>query len=146
MIELLELDRGECLSLLAANSGRVGRVSVSVPAAPPILRPVNYVFDRETESVVFRSAPDSALHGALGPSAAVFEIDGGDPVERTGWSVIVVGDSEEVTDSAEIDRLDELELEPWAPGPKVRWVRVRATSATGRRIVRGPDVVPDDGA
>jgi hypothetical protein len=107
-----------------------------------MLRPVNYVFDGETQSVVFRSAPSSELHDVLGSSIAVFEIDGGDTVERTGWSVIAVGDSEEVTDSAEIGRLEDLELEPWAPAPRVRWIRIRATSATGRRIVRTPDVGP----
>lgn len=143
---MLELERPECLRLLAGTSGRVGRVCADVPGSAPILRPVNYLFDGETQSVVFRSAPGSALHRLLRSSTAVFEIDGGDPVERTGWSVIVVGDSEEVTDLAEIGRLDELELEPWAPGPKVCWVRIRVASAAGRRIVRGPDVVPGHGA
>jgi uncharacterized protein len=49
--------------------------------------------------------------------------------------VIIVGEAEEVTDPAEIDRLKGFELEPWAPGLRTRWMRIRATSASGRRIV-----------
>lgn len=144
LIELLELDRGECLRLVAANSGRVGRVAVDVPDSPPIVRPVNYVFDHRSESVVFRSAPGSKLRSAVASATAVFEIDGGDPVERTGWSVIIVGEAEELTDRAEIERLEDLYLESWAPGAKTHWVRIRPTSASGRRIVRTPDVMPGD--
>lgn len=144
MIELLELGRGECLGLVAANSGRVGRIAVDVPDSPPIVRPVNYVFDDRSQSVVFRSAPGSKLSSVVNSATAVFEIDGGDPVERTGWSVIIVGEVEELTDPAEIERLENLELEPWAPGAKTHWVRIRATSASGRRIVRTSDVMPGD--
>ena len=93
---------------------------------------------------MFRSAPGSKLTRILDSAMAVFEIDGGDPVERTGWSVIIVGEPEEVTDSADIDRLEDLELEPWAPGAKTHWVRIRTTSASGRRIVRTVDSPPGD--
>ena len=65
---------------------------------------------------MFRSALGSGLLAALSSGPATFEIDGGDPVERTGWSVIIAGQSEEVTDPAEIERLEAFELEPWAPG------------------------------
>ena len=48
----------------------------------------------------------------------------------------MVGEAEEVTEPAEIDRLEDLELEPWdRPGLKTHWVRIRATSVSGRRIV-----------
>ena len=49
--------------------------------------------------------------------------------------MIIVGEAEEVTDPAEIDPLESLELEPWAPGLRTHWVRIRATSVSGRRIV-----------
>jgi len=141
LIALVELDRGECLRLVAATSGRVGRIAVAVddPDSPPIVRPVNYVFDERSQSVVFRSGPGSKLSRVRESASVVFEIDGGDPVERTGWSVIIVGKPEDVTDRAEIDRLDELQLEPWAPGGKAHWVRIPTTSASGRRIVRSLD-------
>ena len=133
MIEFAEIDRDWCLEMLVAASGGVGRIAVSV--SPPMVRPVNYAFDERTQSVVFRSALGSKLREGLSSGTAAFEIDGTDPVERAGWSVIVVGEAEEVTDPAEIDRLEGFELEPWAPGLRTHWVRIRATSASGRRIV-----------
>ena len=106
-----------------------------------MIRPVNYAFDDETQSVVFRSALGSKLRDGLSSGNAAFEIDGGDAVERTGWSVIIVGEAEEVTDPAEIARLEDFGLDPWAPGIKTHWVRIRATSASGRRIVRVSDAM-----
>jgi uncharacterized protein len=111
----------------------VGRIGLSV--SPPTIRPVNYAFDDQTQSVVFRSGLGSKLREGLSSGTAAFEIDGTDPVDQTGWSVIIVGEVEEVTDPAEIERLEGFELEPWAPGVKTHWVRIRATSASGRRIV-----------
>ena len=107
-----------------------------------MIRPVNYVFDDQSQSVLFRSAPGSTLHAAVASATAAFEIDGSDPVARTGWSVIVVGPVEEVSDPAEVGRIEELELEPWAPGLRGHWVRIRAVSASGRRIVRA--FAPDE--
>jgi uncharacterized protein len=141
MIEFLEIDRKGCLRMLAAASGRIGRIAVGGPGWPPMIRPVNYAFDDRTESVVFRSALGSKLREGLGSGSATFEIDGGDPVERTGWSVIIVGEAEKVTDPAEIQRLEDFELEPWAPGVRTHWVRIRAASASGRRIVRVSDAM-----
>jgi len=133
VIEFAEIDRDRCLQMLGAASGGVGRIAVSV--SPPMIRPVNFAFDEPTQSVVFRSALGSRLREGLSSGTAAFEIDGADPVERAGWSVIIVGEAEEVTDPAEIDRLEGFELEPWAPGLRTHWVRIRATSASGRRIV-----------
>ena len=108
-----------------------------------MIRPVNYAFDDRTESVVFRSAMGSKLREGLSAGVATFEIDGTDPIDRTGWSVIVVGEAEEVTDPAEIDRLKDFELEPWAPGVRTHCVRIKATSASGRRIVYVSDAMLD---
>ena len=143
MIEFIEIDQKGCLRMLAAGSGHVGRVAVGAPGSPPVVRPVNYAFDDQTESVVFRSAMGSKLREGLGSGVATFEIDGSDPVDRTGWSVIVVGEAEEVTDAAELDRLEGFELEPWAPGVRTHWVRIRATAASGRRIVYVSDAMLD---
>ena len=141
MIEFLEIDRDGCIQMLAAASGRVGRIALSGSGAPPVIRPVNYAFDDQTQSVVFRSALGSKFRKALSSGTAAFEIDGVDPVERTGWSVIIVGEVEEVADAGETDRLEGFELEPWAPGLKTHWVRIRPTTASGRRIVRVSDAM-----
>lgn len=132
-IDFLEMGRDGCMRMLAAASGGVGRIALSV--SPATIRPVNYAFDDQTQSVVFRSALGSKLREGLSSGTAAFEIDGTDPAEQTGWSVIIVGEAEEVTDPGEIERLDAFELEPWAPGAKTHWVRISATSVSGRRIV-----------
>ena len=57
-----------------------------------------------------------------------------DPVERVGWSVIVEGFTEEITNPSELRRIEQLQLEPWAPGHKGHWIRIRASTVSGRRI------------
>ncbi len=106
MIESVDIAPDECRRMLAAAAGGVGRIALS--GHPAMIRPVNYAFDDETRSVVFRSALGSRLREGLGSGTAAFEIDGTDPVERAGWSVIMVGEAEGVTDPAEIDRREDL--------------------------------------
>ena len=130
--QVAELDRGECLQLLAATS--LGRLAVNVEGWPPVIRPVNYLFDQSSQSIVFRSARGSKFTALLLSAEAAFEIDGIEPDARIGWSVIVIGAAEEITQAAEIERLDQLGLRPLAPGDKPYWVRIRATVVTGRRI------------
>jgi uncharacterized protein len=131
--EMLELTRPECLRLLAAT--RVGRIAVSVAGRDhPVIRPVNYIFDTPSQAVLIRSAPGSKLRALLGSSRAAFEIDWADPVARVGWSVIVVGVTEEVTNASELRRIEGLGIEPWAPGEKGHWIGIRANTVSGRRI------------
>jgi len=131
--EMLELTRAECLRLLAATG--FGRIVVSVPDWDhPVIRPVNYVFDEPSQSVLIRSAPGSKLHDVLRSSKAVFEIDFAHPDGRTGWSVIISGVAEEVTDAAELRRMEQLDLEPLAPGYKGHWICIRTNTVSGRRI------------
>lgn len=131
--EMLELNRAECLALLAVTA--VGRIAISVTGwDQPMLRPVNYVFDESTQSVVIRSGAGSKWYALLRSSRAAFEIDGTDPAERVGWSVIILGVAEEITDPAELRRIETLGLDPWAPGHKDSWFRIRANTVSGRRI------------
>lgn len=135
MSELVELERDDCLRLLAET--RLGRLAVSTPDAPaPVIRPVNYVFDTSSQSVVFRSAHGSKFTALLLSGQASFEIDGSDSEAETGWSVIVQGPVEEITGDAELTRLEGIGLNPWAPGEKPHWIRLRATVVSGRRIAR----------
>jgi nitroimidazol reductase NimA-like FMN-containing flavoprotein (pyridoxamine 5'-phosphate oxidase superfamily) len=138
--EIVELTRDECLRLLTSQD--FGRVVVNIGEGPPVIRPVNYVFDQPTQSVVFRSAPGSKLHALRHSDTAAFEIDGVDEDSQTGWSVIIHGVASEVTNPVEISRLDRLGLEPWAPGPKPRWVQIRAHTVSGRRIALPHGAVP----
>lgn len=137
---MLELSREACLDLLAAH--RFGRLAVVMSNGAPVIRPVNYVFDRSSQSVVFRTARGSKLHALLHAVEAAFEIDGIDEGARTGWSVLIEGVTAEVDGPADIRRLNRLGLQPWAPGPKPHWVRIRAWTVSGRRIVLPDDAVP----
>jgi uncharacterized protein len=131
--EMLDLSREECLRLLASNS--FGRLAVNLGKAPPVIRPVNYVFDEPSQSVVFRTAHGSKFHALLRSANAAFEIDGIDPGSRTGWSVILRGVTDEITDPSKVRHLNSLGLEPWAPGDKPHWVHISAWTVSGRRIV-----------
>ncbi len=131
--EMLNLDRSDCLRLLATTG--VGRIAISVPEWDhPVIRPVNYLFDTASQSVLIRTAPGSKLHATLRSARAAFEIDGIDEAGRVGWSVIIVGVSEEITNAVELRRIEGLGLEPWAPGRKDHWIRIRANTVSGRRI------------
>ena len=67
-IEMLELPREECLRLLASHS--FGRLAVSMGERAPVLRPVNYLFDDASQSVVFRTAVGSGFPPCCGQSRA----------------------------------------------------------------------------
>jgi nitroimidazol reductase NimA-like FMN-containing flavoprotein (pyridoxamine 5'-phosphate oxidase superfamily) len=138
--EMLDLARSECLRLLAQH--RFGRLAVNIGHTAPVIRPVNYVFDEPSQSVVFRTALGTKLHALLHSAQAAFEIDGIDPEERTGWSVVIVGVAERITNPAELRRLERHELETWAPGDKAHWMRIRAFTISGRQIVRMGEDLP----
>lgn len=129
---LTELSREECLRLL--GTAVVGRVVVLTPGHTPVIRPVNYVFDERSQSIVFRCAHGTKLISLLAAARAWFEVDEIDPVGRTGWSVIIAGVTEPVTERPEVARLERLALHSWVTGPGAHWMRVRARVVSGRRI------------
>ena len=124
-----ELTRSECFDLLAREL--MGRLAF-VDERGPIVLPVNFVLDRHM--VVFRAEEGAKLDAASRGSRVAFEVDGIEAATHTGWSVVVRGEAVEVTDPAELARLRELPLYPWAPGAKDRYVRILPATLTGRRI------------
>jgi nitroimidazol reductase NimA-like FMN-containing flavoprotein (pyridoxamine 5'-phosphate oxidase superfamily) len=134
---MLELPREECLRLLASES--VGRLAVNIGSGPPVIRPVNYVFDACSQSIVFRTAEGSKFHALVQSAQAAFEVDRVEEASHTGWSVIIQGVTDVVTRPSDIRRLDGLGVEPWDPGQKVHWVHIRAWTVSGRRIVLTAD-------
>ena len=137
-----ELGREECLRLLGA--AKVGRVVVLTPGGTPVIRPVNYVLDGASQSVVFRCAEGTKLVSLLHAARAWFEVDAIDPVDCTGWSVIVAGVTEAVTRADEIRRLDGLALDSWVASPGAVWIRVRARVVSGRRVRRSVGTTDHD--
>lgn len=127
-----ELSQTECLRLLAAH--QVGRIAVVVDGQPVIL-PVNYRTDDGT--VVFRTDAGTKLRGA--PMAQVaFEIDEIDESSHEGWSVLVEGVGQDITDTvdARSEELRVLPVSPWAPGDKAYWIKVVPRALSGRSLRR----------
>ena len=121
------LDRSQCFDAL--RTVPVGRV-VMVVGGSPFVVPVNFSVDGE--SVVFRTEDGTKLRAA-GRGSVAFEADEYDTATRTGWSVVVHGDAHEI-DPPRADDVPVLDPDPWAGGEKPHWVRIHATSVTGRRV------------
>ncbi|MEW2166046.1 pyridoxamine 5'-phosphate oxidase family protein [Streptomyces sp. NPDC007084] len=129
--ELVELDPEQCRERLSTHG--VGRVAADTPDGLVVL-PVNYsVADGE---VTFRTAPGSTIASAVG-SRVAFEVDHVDASHSQGWSVLVQGRAQAVTDDDTVRRLDSLaHSRPWAGGEdRNLWIRIDEQRITGRRIV-----------
>lgn len=119
----------ECQTLLRQH--HLGRLAF-VRDDLPVILPVNYVIDEDR--VVFRTDPGTKFDAAARDALVAFEIDGVDPRNRTGWSVLVRGRAHHVRDDDELTRLRSLPLAPWAPGIRPHYVRIAPMETTGRRI------------
>jgi len=107
-------------------------VAVTVEALPTIF-PVNFIL--LDGSVVFRTGDGTKLDAAARNAVVAFEADAIHSLEHHGWSVVVIGMAEEVTDPTEVDRTSQMGLRPWAPGSRSHVVRIQAHTVTGRRII-----------
>ena len=125
------LQPAQCWRLLAGEE--LGRVAVLVDGVPEIY-PVNHIVDAET--IVFRTDRGSKLLSMVRSPSVCFEVDGTDPLERRGWSVMVRGRAVEVAGGDAIARLTALGLRYWAPGEKQHWIRIEPERVSGRRINR----------
>jgi hypothetical protein len=102
------------------------------------VQPVNFaLFEGD---VVVRTATGSKLAAAVRQAVVAFEVDDFDAEARTGWSVVVVGRARLISGGPELAALRALPLDPWAPGARDRFVRIRPELISGRRI---PARVPD---
>jgi uncharacterized protein len=126
---LEELSRAECLRLLATAT--VGRISYTRQALPAV-EPVNFAL--HDGAIVIRTDAGSKLAAATRRAVVAFQADDLDPVLRSGWSVTVVGPCEEVSDATDLAGLDNLGLEPWAPGTRNHFIRIEPRIVTGRRL------------
>ncbi|HSA52146.1 MAG TPA: pyridoxamine 5'-phosphate oxidase family protein [Yinghuangia sp.] len=124
---MTDMAEDECFARLALHS--VGRVSPASCDRPFVL-PVNYVLDER--DIVFRTTPDSSLAEVEGPVA--FEVDDLLQSARLGWSVLVTGEAERLTDETETRRLATRAPEPWPGGERPVWIRIRPKRVTGRRV------------
>src|SRR5690348_15001388 len=104
------LDRDECLRLL--TTATLGRIGISSGALPVIL-PVN--FRLVGDAIVFRTAPGTKLDAATRGAVVAFEVDDMDPIEHTGWSVMVTGVARPVTEPAALAAVRPERVARWAP-------------------------------
>lgn len=127
-IEIQTLAEAECLGLL--RSQPVGRL-VFTENALPAIRPVNYRLDGH--DVIVRASPETWI-SRLNGSIVAFEVDQIDPRNHTGWSVVVLGKAELITDIDQLVRLADPTYRPWAGGKHDRCMRLRPGQITGRRL------------
>jgi uncharacterized protein len=136
-VEILTV--AECRELLEGHHfGRFGFVD-SVGVFPSII-PVNYLLDGD--KIVIRTDAGSKLAAALRGAPVAFEVDGVDETHQVGWSVVVRGHAEEVTDEDTIAELRQTPLLAWHPRTKARYIRINASQVIGRRI-NIADLLPD---
>lgn len=126
---LVDLSEEACVKLL--TEADLGRLAVMVDGRPEIF-PVNHVFDEVDGYVTFPTNANTKLHAALHWPYVAFEVDGMDDI--SGWSVLVVGAAEEITDPDVIARVAARRNTVWRAGAFMHWLRIVPEKITGRRI------------
>lgn len=128
---LSDLTSAECAEFLALSW--MGRLGVIVDDHPEIF-PVNHAFDPVTGDIAFPSRSGTKLATAIAAPWVAYEVDGVDGDDGSGWSVLVIGRAEELTDQHEIDKMIRLRKARWALSEKSHWLVIRPVRVTGRRI------------
>jgi uncharacterized protein len=105
----------ECRELLTRHHfGRFGFMD-AVGVLPSIV-PVNYLLNNDR--IVIRTDAGSKLVAALRGAPVAFEVDGVDQDHQVGWSVVVRGRAEEITDEDKLAELRQTPLLAWHPRAK----------------------------
>lgn len=131
------LSREECLALLRGHLG-LGRIGYVVDGVPVIV-PVNFMLDGD--SVVFCTAKGSKLSWLSNHSRLAFQADHSHPADESGWSVLIRGTAQEITDPAEI-RVVRSGPRSWAVPSTEHWVRIVIDQVSGRWLGRPAHSAP----
>jgi len=122
------LDREACLVLLPTVV--IGRVAWAASSDDLRVVPVNFVLDGD--SIVFRTTRGGKLDAVQHGVTLTFEVDDVEPALRVGWSVVLSGRAEVVTDRGQIRHLEQLAGAPWPAMTEPVFVRLSCTrSAAG---------------
>jgi uncharacterized protein len=127
-IERLSPD--ECFLLLKSRD--LGRIAFSVEGQPEVF-PINYAM--EGHIVVFRTAAGTKLDHV--PKARLaFEVDDWDPKLGMGWSVVIKGLAEDITQNLgrTAEHIRKAPVHPVAPGERWHWLAIRPSEVSGRRF------------
>jgi nitroimidazol reductase NimA-like FMN-containing flavoprotein (pyridoxamine 5'-phosphate oxidase superfamily) len=131
--QLVALPRAESLRLLRSVS--VGRL-VFTHLALPAIRPVNHVVDGDR--VIIRSYLGTAIAAAVGAASGTvvaYEADHIDADSHLGWSVVITGRANRVTDPIEIARYRH-QLQPWVAGGLDDVIEIQADMVDGFRLIQ----------
>ena len=128
---LRQLTRDDCFRLMA--SVPVGRIIYTRQALPAV-ELVNFAF--HDGDIIIRTDRSGKLAAATREAVVAFEADSVDAARQAGWSVTAIGHAREVTDPAEIARLEQLDLSSWAPGERPHFIRISPGIINGRLLGR----------
>lgn len=126
--KVIDLGRAESLRLLAAK--KVGRLAFVKDGTPTVM-PMNFTL--AGDRIVFRTLAHGSGARAVDQPVA-FEVDDIDDFLEAGWSVVVTGTAELLTE----EQLDELRgnaPEPWAEGPRTLFIAIPLEQVSGRQLV-----------
>jgi uncharacterized protein len=130
------LDEAQCLSLMGTVPlGRIAFTEGALPAVQPV------AFALGDGEVFIPTHRGSRVAAASRGAVVAFEVDEFDAGARTGWNVTVIGASRVISDPAEVRRLDELGVQPWAPADAHCYIGIQTRLLRGRRISRPPALV-----
>jgi uncharacterized protein len=126
------LSEADCRRLLAEQE--VGRVAF-VDKDFPVILPVNYVVDGNAIAI---HTDVGAKFASIPLHRVAFEVDGIEEWNRSGWSVLVQGFGQDVSDAlgARYEDLRRRGLDTWLPGERSRWLTIDIQRISGRRIIR----------
>lgn len=127
---VLELDDEQSWRLLEGT--KHGRLVVSVAGEPDIF-PVNYV--TSNRKIYLRTAPGNKLAQLTINSTVLFETDG--ILSEEAWSVVLRGKARVISNSAELEAVEQLGLKTWVPTLKDFYVEIEPTSVSGRHFQFG---------
>jgi nitroimidazol reductase NimA-like FMN-containing flavoprotein (pyridoxamine 5'-phosphate oxidase superfamily) len=127
------LSEDECWRLIEAAP--YGRIAAAAAGEVDIF-PVNHRVDEgpDGRALVFRTAPGTKLLELTIHANVAFEVDGYSDEEA--YSVVVKGRARQLERESEIEHAETLDVRPWAPEVKDRWVQVQATEVHGRAFQR----------
>lgn len=124
-----ELDRAQCLELL--HGACVARVILSVECIPVAVA-VN--LSMLGNDLLLATDTSSKLTSDVQGQVVSVQADDFDLTSGTGWSVLVTGIAQQVTDPTEIDWARR-RIHAWVPGPQPLLVKVPTSLISGRRFI-----------
>lgn len=121
--------RQECQRLLRLND--LGRLAWPNGTELMVV-PVNYTLDGA--DIVLRTDPGGPIGQTAVGAPAAFQVDDLHRDGHIGWTVLAQVTPTLVEDPVERRRLQQRDLQPWAPGDRSSYVRLTITALSGRQL------------